>query len=217
MYEVALNILNKLENMGYIAYIIGGYPRDKYLGIESTDIDICTSCKPDKLKELFDVVEDNSMFGSLRIKENNYIYEITTFRIDVEYKGRYPKIEYTDSLIEDLKRRDFTINTICVDKNGEYVDLLNGIEDINKKVIRCIGDVNTKLTEDPLRMLRAIRFMGKLNFGLDNELKECIIKDRCLIESLSKNSIKRELDKMNDISINILKEYKLDEYLKELI
>lgn len=217
MYEVALNILNKLENMGYIAYIVGGYPRDKYLGIDSTDIDICTSCKPDKLKELFDVVDDNSSFGSLRIKEEGYIYEITTFRIDVEYKGRYPKIEYTDSLYDDLKRRDFTINSICINKFGEYVDLLNGIEDINNKIIRCIGDIDEKLTQDPLRMLRAIRFMGKLNFRLDNELKECIIKDRYLLELLSKNNIKRELDKMNDISIKELKKLKLDEYLKELI
>ena len=209
MYEIAIQILNKLEDNGYNAYIIGGYVRDKLLNIENNDIDICTSAYPNKIKELFNVIEDNSKFGSLKILENNYIYEITTFRKDTYTNNRYPRIEFTNSLDEDLKRRDFTINTICIDSDNNYIDLYNGIEDINKKVIKMVGDPNTKLKEDPLRILRAIRFAGKLNFSLNKELKDSIIENKELINTLSKNKIKEEVDKMNQKSLDMLKELKV--------
>ena len=198
MYNTALSILKEINSTGYIAYIVGGYVRDYLLGINSSDIDITTSATPDIIASLYDVVEDNSRFGSLKIKKNNYIFEITTFRKELEYNNRFPKIEFTDSLIEDLKRRDFTINTICMDENESIIDLMGGIEDIEKKTIRSIGDVDIKLTEDPLRILRAIRFMGYLDFTLDESLKNSIIKNKELVKTLSKRRIDSELSKMNN-------------------
>lgn len=198
MYNTALSILKEINSTGYIAYIVGGYVRDYLLGINSSDIDITTSATPDIIASLYDVVEDNSRFGSLKIKKNNYIFEITTFRKELEYNNRFPKIEFTDSLIEDLKRRDFTINAICMDEDESIIDLMGGIEDIEKKTIRSIGDVDIKLTEDPLRILRAIRFMGYLDFTLDESLKNSIIKNKELVKTLSKRRIDSELFKMNN-------------------
>ena len=217
MYDSALEILKKLNTLGYETYIIGGYPRDTILNYHTDDIDICTNALPHIIKELFDVVKDNSKFGSLTINYNNYLYEITTYRIELEYNNRYPKIEFTNSLEDDLKRRDFTINTICIDKNGQYIDLLNGIDDLNNKLIRSIGNVDKKIKEDPIRILRAIRLKEKLNFNLDKELESSIIEYGYLLETLSVNTIKSELNKMNDKAINTLKQLKLDKYLKELI
>lgn len=198
MYNTALSILKEINSTGYIAYIVGGYVRDYLLGINSSDIDITTSATPDIIASLYDVVEDNSRFGSLKIKKNNYIFEITTFRKELEYNNRFPKIEFTDSLIEDLKRRDFTINTICMDEDESIIDLMGGIEDIEKKTIRSIGDVDIKLNEDPLRILRAIRFMGYLDFTLEESLKNSIIKNKELVKTLSKRRIDSELSKMNN-------------------
>ncbi len=198
MYNTALSILKEINSTGYIAYIVGGYVRDYLLGINSSDIDITTSATPDIIASLYDVVEDNSRFGSLKIKKNNYIFEITTFRKELEYNNRFPKIKFTDSLLEDLKRRDFTINTICMDEDESIIDLMGGIEDIEKKTIRSIGDVDIKLTEDPLRILRAIRFMGYLDFTLDESLKNSIIKNKELVKTLSKRRIDSELFKMNN-------------------
>lgn len=103
MYETAISILKKLEQLGYEAYIIGGYPRDLLLNIQNDDIDICTSATPDIIIDKFEVVADYSKFGSVRIKKNNFIFEITTFRIDTYDNDRYPTIEYTKTLQEDLK------------------------------------------------------------------------------------------------------------------
>lgn len=215
MYNTALSILKEINGTGYIAYIVGGFVRDYILGIKSTDIDIATSATPDIIASLYEVVEDNSRFGSLKIKKNNYIFEITTFRIELEYNNRFPKIEFTDSLIEDLKRRDFTINAICMDEFESIIDLMGGIEDIEKKTIRSIGNVDIKLNEDPLRILRAIRFMGYLDFTLDESLEKSIIKNKELIKTLSKKRINSEISKMNKKSIDELKRLEIDKYIKE--
>lgn len=217
MYEIALKLLNEISNMGYEAYIVGGYPRNLLIGKQNTDIDICTSANPNIIKENFKVVKDNSKFGSMQIEYNSYLFEITTFRIELEYNGRYPKIEYTESLIEDLKRRDFTINTICIDKDGNYIDLMGAINDLNNKIIKCIGDTKTKLKEDPIRILRTIRFSGELDFEIDKDLEYNIKIYGDLLEELSKGQIKKELDKMNYKSIELLKKYKLIGYLKGMI
>ena len=213
MYKTAIEILKKLNSNGYIAYIIGGYPRDVLLNIKSEDIDICTNAIPDDLKKLFNCIEDNSAFASIKIKENNYTYEITTFRKELEYNGRYPKIQYIDSLEEDLKRRDFTINTICIDKDGKYIDLMNGIDDLNKKIIKSVGNCDEKIKEDPIRILRAIRLSGKLNFNLEDELKNSIIKYSYLLKNISKNNKLKEIKKMNTKSLNMLKNLNIEEYI----
>lgn len=197
MYETAISILKKLEQLGYEAYIIGGYPRDLLLNIQNDDIDICTSATPDIIIDKFEVVADYSKFGSVRIKKNNFIFEITTFRIDTYDNDRYPTIEYTKTLQEDLKRRDFAINTLCIDSNKQIIDLMGAREDLANKLIRCVGDTETKLKEDPLRILRAIRFKTALNFNLNPELEDKIKQYSYLLNNLNKSQIDKEVSKMN--------------------
>ena len=195
MYESAIKILNILENNGYKAYIVGGYVRDKILGIESNDIDIITNAKPDELNKIFNKKCSNN-YGCIILPYNGYEFEITTFRKEF-YKDndRRPyKIEYINDLKEDLIRRDFTINSICIDKNEDYIDLLSGTNDINNKVIRVISDSDKKIYDDPLRILRAIRFASIYDFDLDNNLISSITKYKDRLEYISFDRIKDELN-----------------------
>ena len=133
-------ILNILNNKGFKTYIVGGYVRDYLLNNKSNDYDICTSARPNDLMNIFDVIDNNH--GSVKIKYNNKIYEITTFRKDINYiNHRKPeKIEYVNTLKEDLQRRDFTINTICMDEFNNIIDLLDGKKDLQNKIIIVVGD-----------------------------------------------------------------------------
>lgn len=161
MYETALNILKQINNKGYKAYIVGGYPRDLYLRRESIDIDICTDATPKELKEIFqESVLPKQEYGGITIISNNIRFEITTFRKEIKYENnRFPvKIKYIHVLLDDLKRRDFTINTLCIDEHGETLDLLNALPDLENRVIRSVGSADHKIKEDILRSLRAIRF-----------------------------------------------------------
>lgn len=196
MYEKAIEILKILYDNHYDAYIVGGYVRDKLLNIESSDIDICTNAKPDIIKELFDVLEEN--YGSCIVKYDHYNYEITTFRKEIYNNSRFPKVEFIDNLEEDLKRRDFTINAICIDKDEKIIDLYNGIEDLNNKILRSIGNPDVKLKEDPLRILRAKRFKENYNLKYDESLNKAIKNNEELINKISKTKINRELNKIKE-------------------
>jgi len=197
MYDNAICILKKLNDNGFESYIVGGYPRDKYLGIMSTDIDICTSATPHDVASLFsDVDITNSSYGSVRIKYNGYVYEVTTFRCDKSMMdgNRYYDVIYVDTLKEDLFRRDFVINTLCIDYNGEYVDCLGAIHDIENRLIHTVKDASVSFKEDPLRMLRAIRFSTVLSFDLCDEICNAIYEFKENLTKLSKTRIKKELD-----------------------
>ncbi|MBE6149105.1 MAG: polynucleotide adenylyltransferase [Firmicutes bacterium] len=220
MYKEALNLL-KIINNKYEAYIIGGYSRDLYMGNVNKDIDITTSATKEQLKELFKEYEIiDRGFGSVILIYNDYQFEITTYRKEYEYdKNRFPKkIEFIKELSEDLKRRDFVINTLCINEFGEYVDLLNARGDIDNKIIRCVGNSDIKISEDILRSLRAIRFATILNFKLDEELKNSIKKYNYLINNLSKKRKEEELNKIlnndnKEYGISLLKELEIDKYL----
>lgn len=211
MYENAINILKNLNILGYDAYIVGGYPRDMLLNRATNDIDICTSAPPDVIRKIYEVVQDNHQFGSLKIKYNSQLFEITTFRVDLEYQNRYPKIKFTNSLLEDLKRRDFIINTLCIDKDGEFVDLLGAKEDIQNKIIRCVGDIDQKLKQDPLRILRAIRFSTELEFKIEPILFSKMQEYKDYIKILSDNQIKKEMSKMNSKGIELLQKLEMED------
>ncbi len=198
MYEVALSLLKKINQLGYEAYIVGGYPRDMYMGIPSTDIDICTSMLPDRIEKNFSIVESHSEYGSFVIEEGQFQFEVTTYRRDYYINNRYPKIEFVDSLKEDLNRRDFTMNTLCIDQNGEYIDLLGARKDIDQKQIRMLGDPNMRLKEDPLRMIRALRFASDFNFEIEKSLYESMIQNRKLLTTLSLSRIKKEMIKIRN-------------------
>ena len=222
MNETALKVLKKINSNGYQAYLVGGYPRDLYLGRNSMDFDICTSATPKELKQIFGgSVLPSEEYGSVTLIVNNIRFEITTFRKDIKYlNNRKPiEIEYVDNLIEDLQRRDFTMNTMCIDSNRQLIDLLDGKEDINNKIIRTVGNANMKIYEDSLRILRAIRFATTLNFELDESLKEAIKRHKDLLKSLSYYRKKEELDKIfsstnSSYGINLIKELGLDEPLE---
>lgn len=215
MYKIALKILTKLNNMGYEAYIVGGFARDKYLGVFSNDIDICTSATPDTIKKYFKIIKDNSKFGSVIIKENNFEYEITTFREDRYQDSRYPKVSFVKDLEKDLERRDFIINTLCIDKNGDYVDKKGAIYDLDHKIITCVGNPNIKFNEDPIRILRAIRFASKLGFSLSDDINYAIDKQKSKLKNLSKSKISLETDKILRLKNgkNMLKKFDLEDIL----
>jgi tRNA nucleotidyltransferase (CCA-adding enzyme) len=196
MYEIALNLLTKIDELGYVAYIVGGYPRDKYRNENSSDIDICTSMTPDSMKEHFDIIKSFEKYGSMRILYEGYTFEVTTFRKDGIYadKRRPEKVIFVDTLEEDLKRRDFIMNTLCIDKEGNYVDLLGARKDIDNKIIQVVGEVEKKLQEDPLRMIRALRFSASLDFSLSPDIEKFILENKDLIDNISKQYIKRELN-----------------------
>ena len=199
MLDNALKLLKEINDNGYVAYIVGGYVRDYLLGIESNDIDICTNATPKDVKEIFkDSCLPSEDYGSVTVVIKGVNYEITTFRKDIDYTdNRHPnEIKYIDNLDEDLLRRDFTINTICMDKDGYIIDKLGGKKDLDNRVIKTVGNSVDKFTEDSLRILRAIRFATILDFNLDEEVKDAIIKTRDLLSNLSYNRKKEELDKI---------------------
>lgn len=202
-------ILDKLKDNGYEAYIIGGYVRDKLLGIESNDVDICTSATPKEIKEIFNINSNISMYGVYKIITNHYNFDITTYRKEITYNGRKPvEIKYLRKLEEDLYRRDFTINTICMDSEGQIVDLLNGIDDINNRLIKMVGNADLKIKEDPLRILRALRLAILLDFKLDKELKIAIKNNLKLLSSLSYTRKREELDRIL-VSQNVISGLKM--------
>lgn len=197
MYNSAIKVLEKITSFGYKAYIIGGYPRDLYLKRSSVDVDICTDATPMEIMNIFpEVVMSNSEYGSVVISFEKIRFEITTFRLEGKYVGhRKPAgVKYISNLEDDLKRRDFTINTLCIDKDGNEIDLLNAKSDLDNKVIRMIGNPKIRLKEDALRILRAIRFATVLNFELEPVLKVYIKKYGSLVRKLSRERQKDELD-----------------------
>ena len=220
--EILLKVLEKINSYGFESYLVGGFPRDFYLGKESIDYDICTNATPKQLKEIFgESMIPQEQYGSVTLILNDYRFEITTYRHDIKYlNNRKPvEIEYIDNLLDDLKRRDFTMNTMCIDSKGNLIDLLNGKDDINNKIIRTVGDADYKIFEDSLRILRAIRFATTLHFELSPDLKNAIIKHKDLLKKLSYYRKKEELDKIFSspnvmYGISLIKDLGLDEPLE---
>lgn len=217
-----LEVLEKLNEASYEAYIVGGYVRDYLRGKISLDIDITTSAKPIEVKNVFkeDTITCRN-YLSMILYYKDLKCEITSFRKEDDYhNNRHPeKIEYISNLYQDLLRRDFTMNTICMDRKGNIIDLLNGEEDIKNKLIKSVGDPDKKLKEDALRILRAVRFATTLDFSLDDNLKEAIINNKSLVRKLSFSRKKEELELIFsspniDKGIKLLKEFGLDKELE---
>ena len=215
MLDTAFNVLKMIEDNSYEAYIVGGFVRDYIMGIKSNDVDITTNAKPKDLIKIFPNANiDNEVYGSVIVYLNNIRFEITTYRDEGNYlDNRHPDtVNYVDDLKIDLKRRDFTINTICMDKDGNIVDLLNSKSDIDNKIIKTVINPLESFKIDSLRILRAIRFATTLDFELALDVKEAIMQSKYLLKDLSINRKKSELDKIFS-SPNIEKGIKL---IKEL-
>ncbi len=221
MLDIIKEVLNIISEKGFDAYVVGGFVRDLYIGKISDDVDICTSATPKDLKAIFeDAILPKEEYGSVTLYYNNVRFEITTFRTENKYiNNRIPsQIEYTNDLLLDIKRRDFTINTVCLDKNLNYIDLLDGIKDIKSKIIKTVITASESMELDSLRMLRAIRFATVLDFDLDEDLKKAIKKNRELLVNLSYFRKKSELDKIfNNQNIkkglSLIEELGLGKYL----
>ena len=220
MEEIALKVLQILEEHGFESYIVGGYVRDKLLGLESNDIDICTSATPKDIKEIFKS-SSASNYGSVNITYKNTNFDITTFRKEIKYlNNRIPiKLKYIKNVKKDLLRRDFTINTICIDKKGEILDILNISDDLENKIIKTVGNPRYKLKEDALRILRAIRFAAILDFRIEDKTKHYLKAYSHLLRKISFERKKEELDKIfsnknNQKGINLIVELGLDKDLR---
>lgn len=219
MEKQALEILKKFNENNYSAYIVGGYVRDKLIGKKSTDIDICTSATPKEIKELFDT-SSQEQYGSIPVIYKNNLFDITTYRKEIKYeKNRKPvKIKYIKSIKKDLLRRDFTINTLCMNENGEIEDILNIKEDLDNKIIKTVGNPRYKIKEDSLRILRAIRFSTILDFEIEKKTKYYLSKYGYLLKKLSFQRKKEELNKIfsnsnKEKGRKLILELKLDKYL----
>ncbi|MDD6207588.1 MAG: CCA tRNA nucleotidyltransferase [Clostridiales bacterium] len=194
----AEQILRRLTEHGYEAYVVGGCVRDALLGRNPEDWDITTSATPWQVKELFRRTIDTGIaHGTVTVMMDNTGYEVTTYRVDGDYKdGRHPdQVSFTGNLKEDLLRRDFTINAMAYNPDTGLVDEFGGQNDLEEQIIRCVGDPMERLREDALRILRAIRFSAQLGFDIEDATVEAM---KCLAPNLQKISAERirvELDK----------------------
>lgn len=184
-------IIQELEKCGHEAYMVGGCVRDSVLGRKPHDYDICTSATPDEILQAFpyeEIIPTGLQHGTITILINKEPFEVTTYRIDGDYSDnrRPDNVIFTKNLVEDLRRRDFTINAMAYNSKTGLIDPFNGIEDIKYKKIRCVGSAEDRFNEDALRILRAIRFEAELGFaGLPETMFE----------------IERQYERLNNISI----------------
>ena len=201
MPKEVLFILNKLNEEGFDAYIVGGCVRDKLLGLHPHDYDITTSAKPNEIKRVFKdfkTILIGEEFGTVGVLIDETLYEVTTFRIDGKYLNfRKPEnVTFSKSLREDLKRRDFTINAMAMDSSGELYDPFGGKKDLDDKILRAVGSPHERIKEDAIRILRAIRFAGRFDLFIEDELFDAISFERKLLKEISPERIFDEFSKM---------------------
>ena len=194
-------VLNRLNNKDEEGYIVGGSVRDILMGSTPSDFDVTTSASFDKLKEIFSdckVITIGEKYGTLGIIYEDELIETTTFRSDGDYiDGRHPEnVEFTKDLKEDLKRRDFTINAMAMDINGNIIDVFGGQKDIENKIIKTVGDPDKRFSEDKLRILRAVRFSNRLNFKIEENTLKSIKHYAKDINTVSQERIREELNKI---------------------
>lgn len=201
-----INVLDKIEKSGFEAYVVGGSVRDLLMKREIKDWDITTNAKPKDILEIFTESFYENDFGTvgIKIKEKGItkkIVETTTYRTESQYSDkRHPdKIKFAKTIEEDLSRRDFTMNALAarVKKNSfEVVDLFNGQKDIKNKIIRAVGDAESRFSEDALRMMRAVRFQAELGFSIEEKTLEAIKKNAHLIKLIALERIKDEITRI---------------------
>lgn len=192
-------ILDQLKRKQYEGYAVGGCVRDSILGRVPGDWDITTSAKPDEVKKIFRKTVDTGIaHGTVTVIIGGEGFEVTTYRVDGTYEDhRHPdKVEFTPNLEEDLKRRDFTINAMAYSPDQGIVDLFDGMGDIRRKCIKCVGNPVERFSEDALRMLRGVRFAGQLGFDIEEDTLRAIGELSPTIENVSAERIRVELTKL---------------------
>lgn len=199
MPEAAAAIIEELNHHGYEAYIVGGCVRDSILGKEPQDWDITTSATPEQTKAIFRRTIDTGIeHGTVTVMMGKVGYEVTTYRVDGKYEDhRRPSgVTFTASLLEDLKRRDFTINAMAYNDKEGLVDAFDGVGDLEKGVIRCVGVPQERFDEDALRILRAVRFAAQLDFAIDKPTQQAIREKAEFLRDISAERIREELTKL---------------------
>lgn len=197
--EHVKKIIDTLMADGFEAYAVGGCVRDTMLGRQPQDWDITTSAKPEEVKKLFlHTIDTGIQHGTVTILLDHIGYEVTTYRIDGEYEdARHPKeVLFTSNLLEDLKRRDFTINAMAYNDVAGLVDAFDGEGDLKRGIVRCVGNATERFTEDALRMLRAVRFCAQLGFTMETSTKDAIRQLAPNIAKISAERIQVELVKL---------------------
>lgn len=195
----ARRVIQTLREHGYEAYIVGGCVRDAILGKEPDDWDITTSAKPEEVKALFRRTIDTGIeHGTVTVMFGKEGYEVTTYRVDGKYEDhrRPTAVTFTASLLEDMKRRDFTINAMAYNEEEGIVDHFDGIGDLERHIIRCVGEPEARFDEDALRILRAVRFAAQLDFEIDEHTKDAIRNQAVFLGDISAERIRVELTKL---------------------
>ncbi len=197
--EKANLVLNTIHEAGYEAYVVGGCVRDSILGREPEDWDITTNARPEEVKALFKrTIDTGIQHGTVTVMIGKEGFEVTTYRIDGEYRdGRHPEnVTYTGNLIQDLERRDFTINAMAYNDKEGLIDAFEGMHDIRERVIRCVGDPEKRFDEDALRIMRAIRFSAQLDYDIEENTKKAIVQKAPDLKKISAERIQTELVKL---------------------
>lgn len=197
--EHAEKIIELLEEQGFEAYLVGGCVRDMLLGREPEDWDITSNARPEQVKSLFRrTIDTGIQHGTVTVMMDQCGYEVTTYRIDGEYEdSRHPKeVLFTAELAEDLRRRDFTINAMAYHHKRGLVDIFGGQEDLQGKVIRCVGNPEERFSEDALRIMRAVRFAGQLGFVIEEATLEAAKKLAPTLSNISAERVRTELVKL---------------------
>ena len=194
-------IIEKIKEHCEEAYIVGGCVRDSILGILPNDYDITTSAKPNKIIDIFKgykIIENGIKHGTVGILIEDEVYEITTYRVEGEYEdNRRPKnVEFTSKLVDDLKRRDFTINAMAYNEEDKLIDYFDGVKDLHDKKIRTVGNPDERFIEDGLRIIRAIRFSSKLGFDIEKETFESIKRNSSILKNISRERVSDEIKKI---------------------
>lgn len=195
----ALPIIEKIQEAGFEAYFVGGCVRDALLNKDINDVDIATSAFPTEVKKIFSKTFDVGIeHGTVMVLRKNETYEVTTFRTESTYQDfrRPDEVVFVRSLKEDLKRRDFTVNALAMDQEGQVIDYFGGQDDLKKGLIKAVGSPEERFFEDALRMMRGVRFISQLDFVMDNETEKAIHKNHALLEHIAVERIQVEFMKL---------------------
>lgn len=198
--DAAIEVIKILNDNSFDAYIVGGFVRDYILNIESNDIDLTSNATPEEVSKIFEIIPTGIKYGTVLIDYKGFKFEHTTFRLDGSYSdSRHPKeVVYAKNVMDDLVRRDFTINSLLMNSNKEVIDKLDGIKDLKSHLIKTIGNPDLRFKEDALRILRVFSFVSKLGFDIDKETYLSIKKNKDLLKNVSVERIRIELDKISN-------------------
>lgn len=214
--------LNKLfSDRGYSLYLVGGTVRDYLMGLPLDDMDAVTDATPDEMKEFLpNAIYTFAKYGSVIVHTQKKVkFDITTLRKENGYlDSRHPgNIEFVKDLKIDVKRRDFTLNSLYLDKDLKVIDYVDGVEDLHNKLLRMVGDPEIRLKEDPLRIIRALRFSAQYGLAIDSELSKAIRNNIGLLNNLNIDKVKQDIRKLKKEFFPVLKQLFEDYDIKHLL